>query len=196
MKKYHFIILYIIIIALIALIISSRDEWFSQKSADPIQTKTATNFDECATLGYPIQESYPRRCATPEGQTFTEEINKPVIQEVPTNPKIRVESPKTNDSVSSPLTIKGEARGNWYFEASFPIALYDANNVLLVEAPAQADGEWMTENFVPFELTLTFPKPTTSTGKLVLKKDNPSGLPEHDEQIEIPVLFASDTSKQ
>lgn len=191
MKKYHFVILYIIIIGLIALVISSRDEWFSGKSTQPTQTKTATNFDECVDLGFPIQESYPRRCATPEGQTFTEEITEPVIPEVPTNPKIRVKSPAANDSVSSPLIIKGEARGNWYFEASFPIALYDANNVLLVEAPAQADGEWMTENFVPFELTLTFPKPRTSNGKLVLKKDNPSGLPEHDEQIEIPVIFAS-----
>ncbi len=191
MKKYYFIILYIIIIGLIALVISSRDEWFSGKSGDPIQFKTATNFDECMALGFPIQESYPRRCATPKGQTFTEEVNEPVIPEVPTNPKIHVESPKANDNISSPLTIKGEARGNWYFEASFPIALYDAKNILLVEAPAQADGEWMTEDFVPFKLTLTFPKPTTSSGKLVLKKDNPSGLPELDEHIEIPVLFAS-----
>lgn len=189
MKKYHFVILYIIIIGLIALVISSRDEWFSGESTQPTQTKTATNFDECVDLGFPIQESYPRRCATPEGQTFTEEINEPVIPEVPTNPKIRVESPEVNDNINSPVTIKGEARGNWYFEASFPIALYDSNNTLLAEAPAQAQGEWMTEDFVPFELTLVFPKPTTTSGKLVLKKDNPSGLPEHDEQIEIPVLF-------
>lgn len=196
MKKYHFIILYLIIIGLIALVISSRDEWFSQKSGDPNKTKTASNFDECAALGFPIQESYPRRCTTPDGQTFTEEIKETVIPVLPSNPKIRVENPEANDSVTSPLTIKGEARGNWYFEASFPTALYDANNVLLAQAPAQAEGEWMTEDFVPFELLLTFPTPKTSSGKLVLKKDNPSGLPEHDEQIEIPVLFASYNSEQ
>lgn len=29
-----------------------------------------TSFEECATAGYPIQESYPRQCRTPEGKTF------------------------------------------------------------------------------------------------------------------------------
>ncbi len=33
-----------------------------------------TNFKECAALGYPVMESYPRQCRTPEGDTFTEDI--------------------------------------------------------------------------------------------------------------------------
>lgn len=32
-----------------------------------------TNFEECATAGYPVQESYPRRC-TAHGETFVEDI--------------------------------------------------------------------------------------------------------------------------
>ena len=32
-----------------------------------------TNFDECAAAGYPIMESYPERCATPDGRTFVNE---------------------------------------------------------------------------------------------------------------------------
>lgn len=31
------------------------------------------NFDDCAAAGYPIQESYPARCVTPDGQSFTQE---------------------------------------------------------------------------------------------------------------------------
>ncbi|MBI4080042.1 hypothetical protein HY414_02355 [Candidatus Kaiserbacteria bacterium] len=32
-----------------------------------------TNFDECVAAGFPIMESYPERCATPDGRTFVNE---------------------------------------------------------------------------------------------------------------------------
>ncbi|OGF73511.1 hypothetical protein A2W48_00110 [Candidatus Giovannonibacteria bacterium RIFCSPHIGHO2_12_44_12] len=102
---------------------------------------------------------------------------------------IRLNSPKPNDVVSSPLLIDGEARGTWYFEASFPVSLYDANGKLLARTPAEAQGEWMTENFVPFKAGLKFDPPTTDTGFLILEKDNPSGLPEHADELKIPVRF-------
>lgn len=104
---------------------------------------------------------------------------------------IRVTSPQPNATVSSPLKITGEARGNWYFEASFPVRLEDANGNILAQAPAQAQGEWMTTEFVPFEVDLPFAAPTTATGVLVLEKDNPSGLPEHADERRIPVRFAN-----
>lgn len=103
---------------------------------------------------------------------------------------IRVSNPQPNQIIASPLTITGEARGQWYFEASFPVTLLDANGNVLAEHYATAQDEWMTENFVPFESVLVFPKPTTEKGTLVLQKDNPSGLPEHDAEIRIPVRFA------
>lgn len=34
-----------------------------------------TNFEECATAGYPIMESYPEQCRTPDGRTFTRIID-------------------------------------------------------------------------------------------------------------------------
>lgn len=33
-----------------------------------------TSFDDCAAAGYPVLESYPRQCKTPEGKSFTETI--------------------------------------------------------------------------------------------------------------------------
>lgn len=102
---------------------------------------------------------------------------------------IRVASPTANALITSPLAVTGEARGTWYFEASFPVALLDANRNEIVVVPAQAQGEWMTENFVPFMATLNFTPPTTDTGFVVFKKDNPSGLPEHDASVEVPVRF-------
>lgn len=102
---------------------------------------------------------------------------------------IRVTIPAPNALVKSPLQIQGEARGVWYFEASFPVSLYDANGKLLARGPAQAEGEWMTQNFVPFALGLKFDPPITATGTLVFEKDNPSGLPEHADEYRMPVRF-------
>ena len=47
----------------------------------------------------------------------------------------------------------------------------------------------MTADFVPFEAKLEFQKPATGTGTLTFQKDNPSGLPEHDDAFQIPVRF-------
>ena len=105
---------------------------------------------------------------------------------------IRLKTPLPNDIISSPLTITGEARGYWYFEASFPIFLVDWDGKIIAQGIAQAKDNWMTEEFVPFEATLTFapdPNAYSNRGALILKKDNPSGLPEHDDALEIPVLF-------
>lgn len=104
---------------------------------------------------------------------------------------IRVNTPGQNAIITSPLTIRGEARGYWFFEASFPVKLTDANgnNIPLEPGYMQAKGEWMTEAFVPFEGAYTFTAPATDTGTLVLMKDNPSGLPENDDALMIPVRF-------
>jgi hypothetical protein len=95
-------------------------------------------------------------------------------------------------TVSSPLTVTGEARGTWYFEASFPVRLFDGAGNEIAVKPAQAQGDWMTTEFVPLKVTLTFAKPSTAEGVLVLEKDNPSGLPERDDALRIPVRFASE----
>lgn len=103
---------------------------------------------------------------------------------------ITADTPLIDAEISSPLAISGQARGTWYFEASFPVELKDANGTIIAQAPAQAQSDWMTENFVPFALSLPYPtQPTGSKGTLVLKKDNPSGDPAKDQSISIPVTF-------
>jgi hypothetical protein len=103
---------------------------------------------------------------------------------------IKITSPLPGQKLVSPLTITGEAR-LWYFEGSFPVVLKDANGKVLASGPAQAKGDWMNENFVPFAITLNFSQPTTPTGTLTFKKDNPSGLPANDDQAVVTVTFAS-----
>lgn len=105
------------------------------------------------------------------------------------NPLIEVTLPHADSLVTSPLTVTGQARGTWFFEGQFPIRLVDATGKEIARGTAQAKGEWMTEEFVPFEGTLTFSKPSTTTGSLIAQKDNPSGLPQNDQSISIPVRF-------
>jgi len=103
---------------------------------------------------------------------------------------IRADSPEPGSTITSPLTLSGQARGTWYFEASFPYELDAQDGTVLAQGPAQAQGEWTTTDFVPFLATITFPaQPAGSKGMLTLKKDNPSGDPAHDDKLIIPVTF-------
>jgi hypothetical protein len=112
------------------------------------------------------------------------------LEEIAGNDLIEVYSPIMGERISSPLIITGQARGNWYFEADFPIVLVDWDGLIIAEAIAQAQGDWMTEDFVPFRAEIEFEKPDYGErGTLILRKDNPSGLPENDDAIEIPVFF-------
>jgi len=101
-------------------------------------------------------------------------------------------TPSRNANISSPLTISGKARGSWFFEASFPISLLDSEGNILGQGIAQAQGDWMTSDYVPFTATITFTADsqiTNTVGTLVLQKDNPSGLPEHDDSLRVPVII-------
>ncbi len=104
-----------------------------------------------------------------------------------------LDSPLAESIINSPVAISGRARGRWFFEASFPVKIVDANNQVLGLAPAQAQGDWMTDDFVPFRATIDFSQPTTSTGFIILLKDNPSGLSEHDAEVRLPVRFDLDS---
>ncbi|MCX6736037.1 MAG: hypothetical protein NTZ13_03050 [Candidatus Parcubacteria bacterium] len=109
---------------------------------------------------------------------------------------IHVQTPVPNQTVASPLTIKGEARGSWFFEASFPVVLTDWDGKIIAQGIARAESDWMTNDFVPFTARLNFTtdKNTYSNrGSLILRKDNPSGLPENDNALEIPVIFSKNT---
>jgi hypothetical protein len=99
--------------------------------------------------------------------------------------------------VESPLRLTGEARGNWFFEASAPVSLVNWDGLIIAEGIITAEGEWMTTEFVPFSGELTFTSPYKEgdpdfmkRGALIFKKDNPSGLPENDDALEFTVWFA------
>lgn len=110
---------------------------------------------------------------------------------------IVLSTPSPLSVITSPLVLSGEARGIWFFEGSFPVVLTDWNGLIIAEGFVTTNGEWMTEDFVPYTGTLEFESPYTAddpdfmkNGSLILQKDNPSGLSEFDDALELPVRFA------
>jgi hypothetical protein len=55
-----------------------------------------------------------------------------------------------------------------------------------VQVVAQAQGDWMTEEFVPYKADIKIPNAYTGKATILLKKDNPSGLVEKDASISFP----------
>jgi len=180
--KRNLIILLVLIAATSLLFVFGGKEEYQEVSS----------FEECVSLGNPVMESYPRQCRSESGEVFTENIGN----EIEKSNLIRVFQPRPNTAVASPLVVKGESRGNWFFEASFLIELVDENGTVIANAIAEAKSDWMTVDFVPFEATLIFSKPETVKGEIVLIKDNPSGLPEHDDELRIPVAFSQEATYQ
>ena len=115
------------------------------------------------------------------------------ISPSPTTPsigdEIKVYSPKPSDVVTSPLKLTGKARGSWFFEASMPATLRDADKNIIAGATLSAKGEWTTSEFVEFEGEMTFEARVADTGFLVFENDNPSGLAENRKSYMIPVRF-------
>ncbi len=103
---------------------------------------------------------------------------------------IVVSYPVENQEVSNPIKIEGKARGNWFFEGSFPIQLVDTNGNIVTSTIATAQGEWMTADFVNFTASIEYNKASsTKHALIVLNKDNPSGNPDFDQSIFIPVIL-------
>jgi len=107
----------------------------------------------------------------------------------PLHERVKVTSPLSGASVGKNFTVTGEAPGNWYFEASFPVQVYDKDNNKLAGIPAQALSDWMTTGQVQFKADITLDGTYHGSATLVLLKDNPSGLPENDDSVSIPIVI-------
>lgn len=108
---------------------------------------------------------------------------------------IILENIKPGDYIDAkaPLRLTGKARGNWFFEASFPVQVLDSSANILASGFVSAKGDWMTTEFVPFAGALTFTKAPlkNSFGKIVLKKDNPSDDRNLDDALEVMIYFSN-----
>ena len=163
--KYTYLILGLIIV--VALVLRLFSLWETKEIKQPVNQVTP-----------PVSVTTTTLAITPE----------PVVPLGNNMSQIVIENPQPGTVVSSPLNISGQARGNWFFEASLPVKLLDDKGETIASAPASAQGDWMTDSLVPFKTTLEFAT-TAASGYLLVTKDNPSGLPENDASIRISVRF-------
>ncbi|HVV39076.1 MAG TPA: Gmad2 immunoglobulin-like domain-containing protein [Candidatus Paceibacterota bacterium] len=109
---------------------------------------------------------------------------------IPTgNENVSVSSPAPKATITSPVTIVGEAKG-YYFEASFPIDILDQNGNVIGQGHAEAQSDWMTPDWVPFKAVVSFTSPGAGkTGTIRLRNDNPSGEPANEKHFDLPITF-------
>jgi hypothetical protein len=146
------------------------------------------------TLNYKTRYSNEAMAATPTVPAFavytadSNSINPIVIGENTKIDTVSVSAPLPEATVGKKFTVTGQARGTWYFEASFPVKVTDGIGNVVGQGIAQAQGDWMTENHVPFTASVTV---TSYTGPayLILQKDNPSGEVVNDAFISVPITI-------
>ena len=102
---------------------------------------------------------------------------------------IVVSSPQPNASVAQSFTVSGEAPNTWYFEAVFPVQVRDDNGDVIGRGEAQAQTDWTISGTVPFTANLTVDASYHGPATLILHNDNPSGLPENDDSIAVPIVI-------
>ncbi|KKQ27498.1 MAG: hypothetical protein US42_C0008G0009 [Candidatus Magasanikbacteria bacterium GW2011_GWC2_37_14] len=125
-------------------------------------------------------------------------------REVPTstilyynNELLQIYTPLAGQKVLSPLVIKGLAPSTWFFEASFPVKLFNTNGKELGVGIAEAQTDWMQPGLIPFTAFINFSSPIdTEEGMLVFLADNPSGLPENDKSVTMPIKFFNNEDGQ
>ena len=149
-------------------------------------------YEECVEAGYDVSDTNPPVCTTPDGDTFEGDLDEDDTTDTDT---VRLTSPQPNDRISSSsITIEGEAVGNWFFEGVLPFEIQDDDGTVLLQESLQSEGTWMTEDFVSFEETFTLSVEEETDATLIIRRSNPSGLPENDEEFSIPITLVPDTT--
>lgn len=190
------IVLVVLLVVILVLGVVMATTW-QRQSADTdnrddgisINLEDIESFEGCVEAGFAVMESYPRQCRTPDGRLFAEEIEVQAEYDNASPDMIRVENPHPGGVVGKEFRVTGEARGPWFFEANFSIEVVSPSGSIIAGSFATAQGEWMTEEFVPFmSEIIDLPSAYTGPATLILYKQNASGLPENEASVSIPIV--------
>ncbi|RYY99195.1 MAG: hypothetical protein EOO11_05775 [Chitinophagaceae bacterium] len=140
-----------------------------------------------AAPGTPVTDT-PARSGPEQTAGPSQPPKKAVLPD--TSGLIGITQPQAGDTLSGAVLVTGSARGPWYFEAEFPVRLVNSAGRVIAQAPAHAEGDWMTSNRVPFRAQLPVPRGAAGNARLILEKANPSGMPERADSIVLPVFLS------
>lgn len=94
-----------------------------------------------------------------------------------------------NAKVHGILSYRGSIKGGYFFEGNIRIIILDADKNVLKESNGIAKSEWMIEGPVDFEGNIDFTGMPSTSGYFRIANDNPSGDPENDKFIDIPIVI-------
>ncbi len=131
---------------------------YQETKSIPYVPPTVLSFEDCAAVGYPVMETYPRQCRTADGRLFAEEIKSNNTYVNASEDDIIVTLPFSGAVTGKEFSIIGKARGTWFFEGSAPYKVLDKDGKVLDTGIIKAGEDWMTESFVPFDATVEVPE--------------------------------------
>lgn len=147
---------------------------------------------EWVKRGAPKEQKPTSTCLVankPTGASSSQPVTETAtLIETPVALGVNLSSPQEGSVVNSPLVVKGEAPGSWFFEGNIVVEIQDNNRQVITTHPGTAQSDWMTDNLVPFASLVEF-ETQAETGYLIIRNDNPSGLPEFAKEVEWPLIF-------
>lgn len=98
--------------------------------------------------------------------------------------------PSPGGTIVGPLVIRGYVPKSWTFEGQFRMQLLDSKRNIILDdrVPVEWDSE-NSKNTLYFVESYNF-HTNAGSGFLILRNDNPSGLPENEKSTEIKVKFS------
>jgi hypothetical protein len=168
-----------LVVALGLAVAAGAGYWYLQHTAKPAlgpndpQPKT---FSECAKY-YPTLGSAPRTCINGVGITLTEDLGNTLSLRA----YITVDSPKPNDTIASPLHIRGEAHTEWFRnEIEMPVEVMDGSGKVVGQGTVETNKYADSDKLLPFEGTVSFTRPgfgSTGTMQIVSRTGERLVLP-------------------
>lgn len=104
--------------------------------------KSINSFEDCAKAGYPVMESYPAQCNTPDGKHFVQQLS----EEEKNN--LTPPSPKTTNQETKDKGIYTNKSEN--YQISYPESLKMDTSV---EGDLKVDS-WIEQNEGPYEISV------------------------------------------
>ena len=118
----------------------------------------------------------------------TTSVPKDQKPQLPLSESVQVQTPGAGATVENTFTIAGSAPNSWYSEAVFPIQVRDVSDNVIGRGQGHAQSDWTIPGAVVFTSSITLDGIYKGAATLILMRDNPSGLPQNDDSVTIPII--------
>lgn len=194
-KKYqvkHFnatVLLWLVFVIIFELCIIMGIRNYQKSKPIPYIFPVVTSFSQCEASGYPVMESYPRRCSVPGGRTYTEELKTYNRYIGATVNDINIVLPTFNAVAGKEFSIIGEVQSSW-LDAGVPsFAVYDKDDRLLSKGVLSIGQRIGTSEFSVFEAAIKISEIYTGSATIHIKKATVAGTSTASARVEVDVTI-------